>query len=87
MPFGRDIDICYETVRFWWNRIGPLFAAEIIERRIPYRWFSQLQWYLAGAISSICSITSMPYNRANDTGEVEKLLAEGWPTYQTGFGL
>ena len=25
----RGIDICYETVRAWWNRFGPMFAAEI----------------------------------------------------------
>jgi putative transposase len=25
----RGIDICHETVRFWWNRFGPMFAAEI----------------------------------------------------------
>jgi putative transposase len=25
----RGIDISYETVRFWWNRFGPMFAAEI----------------------------------------------------------
>jgi putative transposase len=25
---GRGIDISYETVRFWWNRFGPTFAAE-----------------------------------------------------------
>ena len=30
----RGIDICHETVRFWWNRFGPLFAAEIRKRRI-----------------------------------------------------
>ena len=29
----RGIDICHETVRFWWNRFGPLFAAEIPKRR------------------------------------------------------
>ena len=23
----RGIDICHETVRFWWNRFGSLFAA------------------------------------------------------------
>ena len=22
----RGIDICHETVRYWWNRFGPLFA-------------------------------------------------------------
>ncbi len=25
----RGIDIGPETVRFWWSRFGPLFAAEI----------------------------------------------------------
>ena len=25
----RGIDISHETVRFWWNRFGPLLAAEI----------------------------------------------------------
>ena len=31
--FERGIDICHETVRFWWNRFGLLFAAEIRKRR------------------------------------------------------
>ena len=26
--FERGIDLSYETVRFWWNRFGPLFAAD-----------------------------------------------------------
>ena len=29
----RGIDISHETVRFWWNRFDPLFAAEIRRRR------------------------------------------------------
>lgn len=28
--FERGVDIYYETVRFWWNRFGPLFVAMII---------------------------------------------------------
>ncbi len=32
--FERGIDICHETVRFWRNRFGPLFAAEI--RKGPF---------------------------------------------------
>jgi len=27
--FERGIDICHETVRVWWNRFGPMFAADI----------------------------------------------------------
>ena len=33
--FERGIDICHETVRFWWNRFGPIFAAEILEAPRP----------------------------------------------------
>ena len=30
----RGVDISYETVRFWWNRFGPMFAGEIKRRRM-----------------------------------------------------
>ena len=30
--FERGIDICHETVRYWWNRFGPMFAAAIKKR-------------------------------------------------------
>ena len=30
----RGIDISQEPVRFWWNRFGPMFAAEIRRRRV-----------------------------------------------------
>jgi putative transposase len=30
----RGIDISYETVRFWWNRFGRMFAAEIRRTRV-----------------------------------------------------
>ena len=26
LPLERGIDISQETVRFWWNRFGPMFA-------------------------------------------------------------
>jgi putative transposase len=29
----RGIDICHDTVRVWWNRFGPMFAAEIRKKR------------------------------------------------------
>ena len=32
----RGIDVSYETVRAWWNRFGPTFAAEIKKKR-PHR--------------------------------------------------
>jgi putative transposase len=30
----RGIEVSYETVPFWWNRFGPIFAAEIRKRRL-----------------------------------------------------
>ena len=36
----RGIDICHETVRFWWNRFGTLFAAEIRKGRVHHHRYS-----------------------------------------------
>ncbi len=45
--FERGIDICHETMRFWWNRFGPMFAAEIRRRRIQqHRCYSLWRWHL-----------------------------------------
>ena len=44
--FERGIDICYETVRYWWNRFGPVFAAEIRKRRVRHRSYSLWRWHL-----------------------------------------
>jgi putative transposase len=32
----RGVDISHETVRFWWNRFGPMFAAEIGKKRVAH---------------------------------------------------
>jgi putative transposase len=43
----RRIDISHETVRFWWNRFGPMFAAEIRNKRMAQvRGFPQRRWHL-----------------------------------------
>ncbi len=47
MLFERGIDICHETVRYWWNRFGPMFAAEVRRRRAHHlRAFPQWCWHL-----------------------------------------
>ena len=44
----RGIDICHETVRFWWNRFGPMFAAEIKKKRsAALRALPQWRWCIA----------------------------------------
>jgi putative transposase len=42
----RGIEISHETVRFWWLRFGPIFAAEIRKRRIEGMRSSHWQWHL-----------------------------------------
>ena len=43
----RGVDICHETASFWWNRFGPLFAAEIRRRRVNcMRGFRHWRWHL-----------------------------------------
>jgi putative transposase len=42
----RGIDISHETGRFWWNRFGPMFAAEIRKRRVAHmRGYPQWRWH------------------------------------------
>ncbi|MEO9573287.1 MAG: IS6 family transposase, partial [Tateyamaria sp.] len=42
----RGIDVSHETVRYWWNRFGPVFAAEIRKRRIEGMKSSKWRWHL-----------------------------------------
>ncbi len=45
--FERGIDLCHETVRLWWNRFGPLFAADIRRQRVSrMRSFRHWRWHL-----------------------------------------
>jgi putative transposase len=45
--FERGIDICHETVRLWWNRFGPMFAAEIRKKRVDrMRAYTHWRWHL-----------------------------------------
>ena len=42
----RGIDISHETIRFWWQRFGSMFAAEIRKRRIEGMRSSRWRWHL-----------------------------------------
>ena len=43
----RGIDVSHETVRYWWNRFGPMFAAEIRRKRVQQlRAFSKFKWHV-----------------------------------------
>ena len=42
----RGVDVSHETIRFWWHRFGPMFAAEIRKRRIEGMHSSRWRWHL-----------------------------------------
>jgi putative transposase len=47
MLHERGIEISHETVRFWWNRFGPMFASGIRKKRVQQlRVYSNWRWHL-----------------------------------------
>ncbi|NDW46690.1 IS6 family transposase [Ruegeria sp. PrR005] len=43
----RGVDVSHETVRFWWQRFGPMFASEIRKKRADrLRSWPQWRWHL-----------------------------------------
>ncbi len=73
--FERGIDICHETVRFWWNRFGPLFAAEIRKRRVHSRSYSQWRWHLDEVFVRINGKTHYLWRAVDHEGEVLEVFA------------
>jgi putative transposase len=73
--FERGLDICHETVRFWWNRFGPMFAKEIRKRRLHHRSFSQWRWYLDEVFVWINGETHYLWRAVDHEGEVLEVFA------------
>ncbi len=73
--FERGIDICHETVRYWWNRFGPMFAAVIRKRRIHHRSFSQWRWCLDEVFVRINGETHYLWRAVDHEGEVLEVFA------------
>lgn len=73
--FERGIDICHETVRFWWNRFGPMFAAEIKKRRIQHRCYSPWRWHLDEVFVRINGETHYLWRAVDHEGEVLEVFA------------
>ncbi|WP_334129447.1 IS6 family transposase [Sneathiella sp.] len=67
----RGIDICHETVRYWWNRFGPLFAREIRKKRInrPQN-HSNWKWHLDEVFVKINGEIHYLWRAVDHEGEV-----------------
>jgi putative transposase len=73
--FERGIDICHETVRFWWNRFGPMFAAEIRKRRVRHRSYSNWRWHLDEVLVRINGKMHCLWRAVDHEGEVLEVFA------------
>ena len=71
----RGIDICHETVRFWWGRFGPMVAAEIRKRRVQHRSYSRWRWRLDEVFVRINGETHYFWRAVDHEGEVLEVLA------------
>lgn len=67
----RGIDICHEAVRFWWNRFGPMFAADIRRQRLSrMRGFRHWRWHLDEVFLKINGETHYLWRAVDHEGEV-----------------
>jgi putative transposase len=66
----RGIDICHETVRFWWHRFGPMFAAEIRKRRVEGIRSRHWRWHLDEVFVKINGERHYLWRAVDHEGEV-----------------
>ena len=70
LPHERGIDVSYETVRYWWNRFGPLFSSEIRKRRVRHGSYSLWRWHLDEVFVRINGKTHYLWRAVDHEGEV-----------------
>jgi putative transposase len=67
----RGIDVSHETVRYWWNRFGPIFAAEIRRKRARHlRAWPQWRWHLDEVFVRINGNIHYLWRAVDQEGEV-----------------
>lgn len=67
----RGIDVSHETVRQWWNRFGPMFAAEIRRKRSQQmRQITQWRWHLDEVFVKINGEQHYLWRAVDHEGEV-----------------
>ena len=67
----RGIDISHETARYWWNRFGPMFTAEICRQRVrQMRSYANWQWHRDEMFVKINDETHYLWRAVDHEGEV-----------------
>lgn len=69
--FERGVDICHETVRFWWNRFGPMFASEIRQQWVNrMRGFRHWRWHVDEVVVKVNGERHYMWRAVDHEGEV-----------------
>ena len=72
----RGVDLCHETVRFWWNRFGPMLAAEIRRKRVNrMRAYTHWRWHLDEVFVKINGEKHYLWRAVDHEGEVLEAFA------------
>jgi putative transposase len=66
----RGIEVSHETVRFWWQRFGPMFAAEIRKRQASGMCSSRWRWHLDEVFVRINGVQHYLWRAVDHEGEV-----------------
>ena len=67
----RGIDVSHETVRYWWNRFGPMFASEIRRKRVQQlRTYSKWKWHVDEVFVKINGERHYLWRAVDHEGEV-----------------
>ena len=66
----RGIEVSYETVRFWWLRFGPMFAAEIRRKRVSGMRSSRWRWHLDEVFVKVNGVQHYLWRAVDHEGEV-----------------
>ena len=74
-PFERSFDICHETVRFWWNWFGPMFASQIRKQCVQHRFYSLLRWHVDEVFVKINGETHYLWRAVDHEGGVLEVFA------------
>jgi putative transposase len=72
----RGVEVSYETVRYWWNRFGPMFAAEIRRKRVDHmRAYTHWRWHLDEVYVKISGEMHYLWRAVDQEGEVLESFA------------
>jgi putative transposase len=66
----RGIEVSHETVRFWWQRFGLMFAAEIRRKRVGPLRSSRWRWHLDEVFVRVDGVQHYLWRAVDHEGEV-----------------